>query len=154
MRIFQATTAREIEETRGLFREYENSLAVDLCFQSFEEELAALPGKYAPPSGKLLLAEINEEIAGCVAMRKIDAEICEMKRLFVREKFRGSGAGRKLTERLIAEARSAGYGKMRLDTLSEKMPAAVKLYKNLGFREIAPYYRSPLANTLFLELEL
>jgi putative acetyltransferase len=101
-----------------------------------------------------VLAEINEEIAGCVAMRKIDAEICEMKRLFVREKFRGSGAGRKLTERLIAEARSAGYGKMRLDTLSEKMPAAVKLYKNLGFREIAPYYRSPLANTLFLELEL
>lgn len=154
MRIFQAETAEDIEQASRLFREYESWLDVDLCFQSFEAELAALPGKYAQPGGRLLLAKEDEKTAGCVALRKIDVEICEMKRLFVRREFRGSGLGKKLAETLIEEARAIGYRKMRLDTLSDKMPAAVRLYHALGFREIPPYYDSPIASTVYLELEL
>jgi ribosomal protein S18 acetylase RimI-like enzyme len=154
MRIFQAETAEDIEQARILFREYESWLDVDLCFQGFEAELAALPGKYAMPEGRLLLAKDVEKTAGCIALRKIDAETCEMKRLFVRQEFRGSGLGKKLAETLIEEARAIGYRKMRLDTLSDKMPAAVQLYRALGFREIPPYYDSPIKSTVYLELEL
>jgi ribosomal protein S18 acetylase RimI-like enzyme len=154
MRIFQAESAEDIEQARILFREYESWLDVDLCFQSFEAELAALPGKYAAPEGRLLLSKDGETTAGCVALRKIDAEICEMKRLFVRQEFRGSGLGKKLAETLIEEARAIGYRKMRLDTLSDKMPAALGLYRALGFREIPPYYQSRLESTVYLELEL
>jgi putative acetyltransferase len=154
MQILQAETVEDIEQARILFREYESWLAVDLCFQQFEAELAALPGKYAPPEGRLLLAKSGEKLAGCVALRKIDAETCEMKRLFVRQKFRGSGLGRELAERLIAEARKIGYRKMRLDTLSDKMSAALRLYETLGFRRISPYYESPIESTVYLELEL
>lgn len=154
MKIFQAETAADIEQAGVLFREYEAWLAVDLCFQQFEAELAALPGKYAAPDGRLLLAEIGEQIAGCAALRKIDAETCEMKRLFVRGAFRGSGLGERLAETLIEDAREIGYRKMRLDTLSDKMPAALRLYEKLGFHPIAAYYASPLASTVYLELEL
>lgn len=155
IKIFQAETDEQINEARKLFREYENWLAVDLCFQSFEEELANLPGKYAKPKGRLLLLAASEnETAGCVAFRAIDDEICEMKRLFVRKNFRGSGLGKKLIEELIADARNEGYKRMRLDTLSDKMPQAIRLYRAFGFREIAPYYETPLAETIFMESEL
>jgi ribosomal protein S18 acetylase RimI-like enzyme len=151
MKILQVESFEEIEEARRLFREYEAWLDVDLCFQSFKEELKNLPGKYAAPTGRLLLAFADEKIAGCIALRKIDDETCEMKRLFVREDFRGSGAGKKLIEKLIAEARALGYKRMLLDTLPDKMPKAVALYRFYGFRQIAPYYDNPHKDTLFME---
>ncbi|HEX8195615.1 MAG TPA: GNAT family N-acetyltransferase [Pyrinomonadaceae bacterium] len=154
MQIVQAETAGDIEQARVLFREYESWLGVDLCFQQFEDELENLPGKYAAPEGRLLLARSGEALAGCAALRKIDAKTCEMKRLFVRETFRGSGLGKQLTEILIAEARKIGYRKMRLDTLPDKMPLAVRLYERLGFRQIPPYYESPIESTVYLELGL
>ena len=152
--IRQAVGEKDIGEIRQMFREYEKWLGVDLCFQSFERELAELPGKYVAPSGRLLLAEINEKPAGCIALRKIDEEICEMKRLFVKDEFRGQKFGKILIERLFKEARSENYRKMRLDTLPSKMPQAVGLYRKFGFAEIAPYYASPIAETLFMEANL
>ncbi len=149
--IIQAETSEQIEQARQLFREYEKWLGVDLCFQSFEEELANLPGKYATPAGRLLLASNGEKITGCIALRKIDDETCEMKRLFVREDFRGSGLGRELIEKLISEAKEIGYRRILLDTLPAKMPKAVALYKHYGFHEIAPYYDNPHEETLFME---
>jgi putative acetyltransferase len=149
--IIQAESPEQIEETRRLFREYEAWLGVDLCFQSFEAELADLPGKYAPPKGRLFLAFVDEKIAGCIALRKLDEETCEMKRLFVREDFRKLGLGRKLIEKIIAEAKYIGFKRMRLDTLPDKMPKAVELYRSYGFQEIAPYYENPHQETLFME---
>lgn len=152
--IVQAETVEQIEAARTLFREYEAWLDVDLCFQSFAEELENLPGKYAAPSGRLFLIEIDGNVAGCVAVRRLDDEICEMKRLFVREQFRGSGAGRQLIEAIIEAARSIGYRKMRLDTLADKMPKAVELYQFYGFRKISAYCRNPRADALFMEKDL
>ncbi len=152
--IKQAETPEQIEETRRLFREYQSWLGISLCFQNFEKELAELPGKYAAPDGRLLLIYKENQAAGCIALRKLDFGICEMKRLFVRENFRGFGFGRILIEKLIAEARKIGYAKMRLDTLPDKMPDAVRLYKSHSFCEIAPYYANPHAETLFMELDL
>ena len=149
--IIQAETAARIEDARHLFREYEAWLGVDLCFQSFEEELRDLPGKYAAPTGRLFLAFADGEIAGCVALRKIDNETCEMKRLYLRGNFRGAGLGKELIERLIEEARKIGYKKMRLDTLPGKMPKAVKLYESYGFQKIKPYYENPHKETLYME---
>ncbi len=149
--IIRAEMPEQIAETRRLFREYEAWLGLDLCFQSFETELADLPGKYAPPTGRLFLAVIDEKIAGCIALRKIDDETCEMKRLFVRENFRGYGLGNALIEKLIAEAKAINYKRIRLDTLPDKMPKAVELYRSYGFREIAPYYENPHKETLFME---
>lgn len=149
--ILSAETPDQIEEARRLFREYEKWLGVDLCFQSFEEELKNLPGKYAAPTGRLFLARADEKIAGCVALRKLDDEICEMKRLFVRQAFRGSGLGKRLIEKLLEDAKIIGYKKIRLDTLPDKMPAAVKLYESYGFRRIKPYYENPHKETLFME---
>ncbi len=149
--IIQAKTAEQIEQARMLFREYEQWLDVDLCFQSFEEELENLPGKYAAPSGRLFLIEVDGATAGCIALRKFDDEICEMKRLFVRDEFRGTGAGRQLIERLLEAAREIGYKRLRLDTLPDKMPKAVALYKHYGFREIDSYYKNPHETTLFME---
>jgi enamine deaminase RidA (YjgF/YER057c/UK114 family) len=147
----------KIELARELFREYAARLGVDLCFQDFERELRELPAKYAPPAGRLLLAyeyDANGKVAaGCGALRPIDAAICEMKRLYVRQEFRGCGLGRTLAESLIASARELGYTAMRLDTLPS-MREAHKLYDQLGFREIAPYYASPVAGTRFLALNL
>jgi GNAT superfamily N-acetyltransferase len=152
--IIQAETHAQIEDARRLFREYEAWLGADLCFQSFEEELKNLPGKYAAPTGRLLFALHNEKIAGCIALRRVDDETCEMKRLYLRGEFRGAGLGKRLIERLIEEAREIGYRKMRLDTLPEKMPKAVALYKGFGFQPIAAYYDNPHRETLFMEKEL
>jgi len=152
--ILQAETGEQIEETRRLFREYEKWLGLDLCFQGFEEELKHLPAKYAKPDGRLFLALVNGKTAGCIALRKLEKGICEIKRLYVRSEFRGLGLGQILIEKLIAEARLIGYEKMRLDTLPDKMLQAVKLYKSYSFTEIQPYYENPVNETLFLELNL
>ncbi len=152
--IIQAETFEQIEEARLLFREYEASLGVDLCFQSFEKELKNLPGEYAKPSGRLFLALSVEKIAGCIALRKINEATCEMKRLFVRPDFRGLRLGKMLIEKVIVEAKAIGYRRMRLDTLPDKMPKAVELYQFYGFREIPPYYENPHKETLFMELDL
>ena len=154
MRFTQAASADEIEQARLLFREYESWLGLDLCFQNFEKELAELPGAYAPPAGRLLLAFENDQLAGCVALRKLSDGVCEMKRLFLRPQFHGKGRGRQLAERIIDEARDAGYERMRLDTLPEQMGKAIALYRTLGFKEIEPYYDNPVTGALFMELEL
>ena len=152
--IFQARSATHIDEVRLLFREYETWLGLDLCFQGFEDELRNLPGKYAPPEGRLFLALIDEKIAGCIALRKLENGICELKRLYLREDARGLGVGNLLVEKLVAEARQIGYRKMRLDTYPPKMAKAVKLYESHGFREISPYYANPPDGVLFMELSL
>jgi GNAT superfamily N-acetyltransferase len=152
--IIQTTTPAHIERARELFLEYAQSLGFSLCFQSFDQELADLPGKYAPPEGRLLLGYLGEKLIGCIALRKLEDGICEMKRLYVRPVARGTGTGRALAERLIAEARIIGYARMRLDTIAGKMETAISLYRALGFREIPPYGNHPIPGTLFLELTL
>ena len=154
MEIIQAATGRQIADARSLFREYEAWLNLDLCFQGFEDELAGLPGKYALPYGRLLLAYQDEQSAGCIALRKLPNNICEMKRLFVRNDFRGLKVGVQLIEKLITDAREIGYEKMRLDTYPAKMGKAVSLYESHGFRKIEPYYDNPHDGVLFMELEL
>jgi len=141
--------ASDLDEIRTMLREYEAWLEVDLCFQGFEKELAALPGDYAPPRGRLLIARG----AGCVALRPLEEATCEMKRLYVRDAYRGSGLGRSLVRTLIGEARAIGYKRMRLDTLP-KMEGAQKLYASLGFKDIEPYRNNPVPGARFLELEL
>jgi ribosomal protein S18 acetylase RimI-like enzyme len=152
--ILPVTTEAEIKTTRELFVEYGQSLGFSLCFQSFDQEYASLPGKYAPPRGRLLLAEVDGQAAGCVALRPLETGVCEMKRLYVRPQFRGLRLGRQLAETVIAEARLIGYQAMRLDTVEDKMQSAVALYRALGFREIAPYTVNPEASVIFMELEL
>lgn len=150
--IIQARTAAQIEAARVLFREYEAWLGIALCFQNFDEEVAALPGKYAPPDGRLFLAVDGDVVvAGCIALRRLADGVCEMKRLYVRERFRGGGVGRLLIEKLIDEATKIGYCKMRLDTFPPKMGRAVALYESYGFREIPAYYDNPYGETLYLE---
>jgi putative acetyltransferase len=149
-----ADSFEDFQQARELFREYEAWIETDLCFQSFEQELADLPGKYAPPDGRLMLAFHDQRLAGCVALRKLDEGICEMKRLFLRPGFQGKGLGRLLIDGIIREAREVGYQRMRLDTLPPQMNKAIALYRALGFREIAPYYDNPVPGALFMELEL
>jgi ribosomal protein S18 acetylase RimI-like enzyme len=153
MDLAQAETFEQIEEARRLLREYEGSLGVSLCFQGFERELAALPGEYAPPAGRLLLALDTGQVVGCVALRRLDERTCEMKRLYLRPEFRGRGAGRGLAFAIIDEARKIGYNKMRLDTLPS-MREAIELYESLGFKRIEPYYPNPVPGAVFMELEL
>ena len=152
--IILAQSAAEIEHARELFREYEAWLEVDLCFQDFEKELAELPGKYARPEGRLLLAFDKGQLAGCVALRKIGEGVCEIKRLFLRPRFRGQGLGRRLAEATIREAKQIGYERMRLDTLPPQMNDAIALYRSLGFKEIEPYYDNPVPGAKFMELDL
>jgi len=152
--ICQAESVSQIAFARELFLEYAQSLGFSLCFQGFDRELAGLPGDYAPPKGRLLLLMVANDVAGCVALHKIDDEICEMKRLYVRPQFRGQGVGKVLAVRVIAEARQIGYAKLRLDTVEPVMRTAVAMYRNLGFREIAPYRANPIEGALYMELEL
>lgn len=154
LEIIEAKTTNEIDRARSLFREYEAWLDLDLCFQGFEAELAGLPGKYAPPDGRLFLAYLNEKLAGCIALRKLKDGICEMKRLFVRDEFRGHKIGVQLIEKLIADAREIGYKRMRLDTYPAKMGKAVSLYESHGFHSIEPYYDNPHEGVVFMELSL
>lgn len=174
LRIIDAETDEAVAQVSVLFREYAESLGVDLSFQNFEHELATLPGDYAPPEGRLFLgitgdarAHVpddsstpsfvtslsSESVAGCIALRKIDSEICEMKRLYVRPQFRGRGAGRALTDAAIKAALEIGYRRMRLDTLPQ-MAEAQALYRAVGFREIPPYRYNPVVGTRYFELAL
>lgn len=147
--IIRPAILSDLDEIRSMLREYAAWLEVDLCFQNFEQELAELPGEYAPPRGRLLIAEG----AGCVALRPIEEDICEMKRLYVRPAFRGSGLGRRLVEKLIEEARTIGYRSMRLDTMP-KMDSAQRMYASFGFRDIEAYRYNPEPGARFLELSL
>lgn len=153
LRIEQASGAAQVNAARELIREYASELGIDLSFQGFARELAELPGEYAPPSGRLLLAFDGEHAIGCVALRPRSADTCEMKRLYVRDSHRGTGLGRRLAEAIVLEARDIGYRRMLLDTLPS-MDRALSLYLALGFRETEPYYESPVAGTRFLELRL
>ena len=149
----EAGGAEDLAVVRTLFREYEQGLGVDLCFQGFEQELADLPGPYAPPRGALLVAYSGESPSGCVALKPLDERICEMKRLYVRPGDRGRGIGRELVVRIIELARLQGYAMMRLDTL-DRLNEAVQLYRSTGFRPTSPYYHNPLPGVLYWELEL
>lgn len=155
--LFTPVTAADIEAVRDIFREYAASLSVDLCFQDFDAELAALPGDYAGPRGALLLARVDGTVAGCCALRPMDnsdyPNASEMKRLYVRKAFRGFGLGRQLAEAILDEARLAGYSSVLLDTLDD-MEAARALYEDLGFEQIPPYYHNPHAGAHYLKVDL
>jgi|SRR5579864_6989525 len=154
LEILQAESDSQIASIRELFLEYAQSLGFSLCFQSFDQELARLPGDYASPEGRLLLASVEGAPAGCVALHKLGAEICEMKRLYVRPQFRGKGLGKILAEQVITEARQIGYKQLRLDTVEPMMRTAVAMYRILGFREITPYRANPIEGALYMELQL
>jgi ribosomal protein S18 acetylase RimI-like enzyme len=153
MQLIPADSPEHLPIVRKLFREYADSIEIDLCFQSFDAELAGLPGKYAPPAGRLWLAMIEGKPAGCVALRPIATDICEMKRLYVRPEFRSRKVGRALASSVIAAARAIGYERMRLDTLSS-MNEAIALYESLGFQRIPAYYANPSGLAVFFELML
>lgn len=153
MQIVAAHELKHLPDVRELFVEYANAIEIDLCFQNFDRGLAELPGRYAPPSGRLLLALDETQAAGCAALRNLGDGICEMKRLYVRPAFRGKGFGRVLANEIVAAAREIGYERMRLDTLAS-MKAALQLYASLGFGHIAPYYDNPSECAVYLELKL
>ncbi len=152
--VAQAETPEQLSQARELFLEYAQSLGFSLCFQNFDKELAGLPGDYAPPEGRLLLAEYEGHLAGCIALHKLEAGVCEMKRLYLRPQFRGKGLGHALADHVISEARQIGYQRMRLDTVEPVMKDAVGMYRRIGFREIAPYCTNPIAGALYMELQL
>ena len=151
--ICEATSQAQLEAARNLFLEYAASLEISLCFQNFEQELASLPGKYAPPTGQLLLTYEADQPIGCVALRQLEPQVCEMKRLYVRPAWRRHRLGRTLAERIIATARELGYASMRLDTLASLKPA-ISLYYSLNFQQIQPYYENPSDDVIFMELLL
>ncbi|MEP7099330.1 MAG: GNAT family N-acetyltransferase [Burkholderiales bacterium] len=155
--LLHVESVESVEPAREIMREYAASLNVDLCFQNFDAELAALPGEYAAPSGRLLLAFVDGALAGCGGLRTLAdsdyANACEMKRLFVRPAFRRFGLGRQLAEALLDEARRAGYSLILLDTLDE-MESARELYASLGFVEVPPYYFNPIPGAHYLKCEL
>ena len=151
--LLQAESAADVEAARGLFLAYAGALDFSLCFQGFDGELAQLPGYYAPPSGRLLLARVDGALAGCIALRDLGGGDCEMKRLYVDPGFRGLGLGRTLAEAVIAEAYAIGYVRVRLDTLPSMVSARV-LYDLLGFTDIPPYYHNPVEGAAYKELVL
>ncbi len=148
-----ARCEHDLATARELFLEYAAEIGHDLCFQSFQAELENLPGKYAPPAGELLIAWRDEHAVGCVAMRPLESDCCEMKRLYLRTSARGSGLGRRLAQEILACAARAGYRRMRLDTLST-MTAAQALYRSLGFVQCGAYYDNPLAGVVYMECAL
>jgi putative acetyltransferase len=155
----QAESPDQIAQARELFLEYAKSLGFSLCFQNFDKELAGLPGDYAPPDGRLLLAYHEADLAGCVALHRLNsgpdaAKICEMKRLYLRPQFRGKGVGLALVESVTAAARQLGYSSMRLDTVEPVMKDAVAMYRRFGFHEIAPYCANPIEGAVYMELRL
>jgi len=151
--VIEKISHRDVDCVKGLIREYLRWIAVDLSFQRVEDELAGFPATYAEPEGSFFIARALGEIAGCVGMKRIGDGTCEMKRLFVRDRFKGEGIGAALVERLVEEARAKGYARMRLDTL-RKMEAAIGLYRKLGFREIGQYVENPIPGALFMEKDL
>lgn len=157
MRIIEASSAGQVVQARELFEEYARSLGFSLCFQGFDKELAGLPGEYAPPSGRLLLAEADGKIAGCVALHALPQQgpdACEVKRLFVGPEYRGQKVGRRLMDAVLDEARRIGYGRMLLDTVSGKMDTAIAMYRDYGFREVTAYRKNPQPGVLYMELDL
>lgn len=151
---FKLVNSKElIEGAKCIFKEYQESIETDLCFQKFEEELASLPGKYSLPQGRLYLAFLNDEAIGCVALRPMEDANCEMKRLYIRPEYRGVGFGRILAEKIIEDAKKIGYKKMFLDTL-DTMTSAVNLYKKLGFQDAHEYCFNPINGAIFMVLEL
>jgi ribosomal protein S18 acetylase RimI-like enzyme len=153
LEIAEAASEGDLAAARELFQEYADSLGFDLGFQGFERELDEIPGEYAPPRGRLILARLGAAAVGCVAFRPIEADCCEMKRLYVRPASRGSGAGRALARAAIGAAQRAGYERMRLDTVPQ-MKEARRLYRSLGFREIEPYRFNPIPGTAYMEIAL
>lgn len=151
MKILNVQSGEHIEDIRILFKEYAATLGFDLCFQNFDTELSNLPGEYLHPSGCLLLALKDDKIIGCVALRKLSNDVCEMKRLYIRPEFRGQGIGKMLAKAVIEQGKHLGYSSMRLDTL-ETMEEAVALYKRLSFKEIEPYRYNPIQGALYMEL--
>ena len=153
LKIVPATAAQDLEDIRTLFGEYSRLVAEALCFQNFDQELEALPGLYAPPGGVLLIARDDGKAAGCVALRGLDAGTGEMKRMYVRDAYRGSGLGRRLAVAVVDEARKRKYGRLVLDTLPKLAPA-IALYRDLGFRETGPYLASPTPGAICFELKV
>ena len=149
----EAKSKSHFEHARILFLEYAESLEFSLDFQEFEREIAELPGEYAFPEGCILLAYCEGRPAGCVALRKLEDGICEMKRLYVKPEFRGLEIGKTLSRMIVGKAREIGYGKMRLDSLSS-MVEAISIYRSLGFEEIEPYRFNPMADVVFMEIDL
>ena len=153
MQLLVGHTSEFLPVVRELFVEYATSTGLDFCFQNFDRELVELPGRYAPPSGRLLLAMDHGQAVGCVALRRLEQDSCEMKRLYVRPTARGQKIGRQLADAIITSAREIGYERMRLDTLAS-MKAAIRLYESLGFQRIAAYYDNPIPDVVYLELAL
>lgn len=153
LKLINAKSKEHLDEITKLFKEYAASLGFSLCFQNFDEELTGLPGEYAPPRGSLLLAFVGMRVVGCVALRPLTKRYCEMKRLYIRPKFRKKGIGKELSVAIIEKARKLGYTRMRLDTLAS-MTEAITLYKTLGFKKIKPYRYNPLKGAVYMELNL
>jgi ribosomal protein S18 acetylase RimI-like enzyme len=154
VRLTHIQSGPALDEIRSLFLEYARGLHFDLCFQNFDEELAALPGPYSMPSGRLFLCEVNERAAACIALKPLEPGVCEMKRLYVRPEFRGRHLGLMLARHIVNEGRQAGYSKMRLDTIRGTMDNAIALYSSIGFHEIPAYYDNPVPNAYYMELDL
>lgn len=157
MGIIEASSAERVAQARELFEEYAQSLGFSLCFQGFDQELAELPGEYAPPRGRLLLAEIEGKVAGCVALHALPQQgidTCEVKRLFVRPEFRGRKVGKRLMDAVLEAARRIGYRRMLLDTVTGKMDKAITMYREYGFREIPAYRENPQPGVVYMELDL
>ncbi|MGX9756547.1 GNAT family N-acetyltransferase [Clostridioides difficile] len=153
LKFVEANDLENLENVKILFTEYSNSLNIDLCFQDFNNELKTLPGKYKKPSGSLILAFVDENLAGCVALKKLEDDVCELKRLYVRDKFRGLKIGKILLEEIVKEAKNIGYTYMRLDTLPS-MKSAQGLYEKIGFYDINPYTYNPIEGARYMELKL